>query len=102
MDSDIRSGMDKLNENVHNFLVNILARGGLIQVILFVTLFYLITKWIITTSNSLEILQYIIPIAMTSFFDASFESVRFPYIFYLGLAIIIFDNKEKFDINMKS
>jgi hypothetical protein len=102
MDFDIRSGMDKLNENVHNFLVNILARGGLIQVILFVTLFYLITKWIITTSNSLEILQYIIPIAMTSFFDASFESVRFPYIFYLGLAIIIFDNKEKFDINMKS
>ena len=35
MDVDWRKGMDSLNENVHNFLVNILARGGLLQVILF-------------------------------------------------------------------
>ena len=35
MDIDWRKGMDNLNENVHNFLVNILARGGLVQVILF-------------------------------------------------------------------
>ena len=35
MDIDWRTGMDKLNENVHNFLVNILARGGLVQVFYF-------------------------------------------------------------------
>ena len=34
-----RQGRDGLNENVHNFLINILARGGIVHLALFVTLF---------------------------------------------------------------
>ena len=30
-----RLGRDGLNENVHNYFVNILARGGIVQLIIF-------------------------------------------------------------------
>ena len=39
-----RRGNDGLNENVHNYIINILARGGLVQVFLFLYLNLLITK----------------------------------------------------------
>ena len=31
MDTIARSGVDNKNENVHNFLINIIARGGLLH-----------------------------------------------------------------------
>ena len=101
MDDDKRTGMDNLNENVHNFMINILARGGLIQLSIFIVFFYLIIKWYILKSNSLDILHFVAPVALTSFFDASFESVRFPFIFYLGLAIILSHKKDKKYINIR-
>ena len=95
MDIDWRKGMDNLNENVHNFLVNILARGGLVQVILFLFFFFYIINDYIKSSNSFEILHFVVPIVLTSLFDASMESVRFPFIFYFGLSILFSSNKAK-------
>ena len=57
MDIDWRTGMDKLNENVHNFLVNILARGGLVQVFLF--LLFSITQLAIKL-NTVTLLKFYI------------------------------------------
>lgn len=93
MDIDWRKGMDSLNENVHNFLVNILARGGLVQVFLFLLFFYYIISYQIKNSKSFEILQYVVPVILTSLFDASMESVRFPFIFYFGLSIVFSSKK---------
>ncbi len=93
MDVDWRKGMDSLNENVHNFLVNILARGGLVQVILFLLFFFYIINDYINKSNSFEILHFVVPVVLTSLFDASMESVRFPFIFYFGLSILFSSNK---------
>ena len=33
--NSVRSGLDGLNENVHNYFVNILARGGLVHLLIF-------------------------------------------------------------------
>ena len=93
MDIDWRTGMDKLNENVHNFLVNILARGGLVQVFLFLLFFYYTISDQIKYSNSFEILHFVVPVILTSLFDASMESVRFPFIFYFGLSILFSSKK---------
>ena len=41
MDDPFRSGDDGSNENVHNFLINIIARGGIFHLTLYVLLMYL-------------------------------------------------------------
>ena len=41
MNEIYRSGNDGTNENVHNHLINILARGGLIHLFLFIV-FYIV------------------------------------------------------------
>ena len=57
-----RQGWDGSNENVHNYLVNIFARGGLIQLTLFLTLyFYLIKEWYLRNKN-FQIIVFILPI----------------------------------------
>ena len=40
----MRSGLDGLNENVHNFFVNIFARGGIIHLSMYLYLIYQISK----------------------------------------------------------
>ncbi|MAV60965.1 MAG: hypothetical protein CMQ83_01210 [Gammaproteobacteria bacterium] len=83
-----RSGTDGTNQNPHNFLIYALGRGGLIQFIL-VCMFHLsIIIYFYQRDKNFEILLFILPVLMTSFFDASMESVRFPLIYYSLLAMI--------------
>ena len=42
-----RQGLDGLNENVHNFIVNIYARGGILQITLFSLFYFSILVFII-------------------------------------------------------
>lgn len=91
-----RQGIDGLNENVHNFLVNIFARGGLLQVFAYMTFVYNIFKQF-AGHKFKNIITFIIPIFVISFFDSSMENAHFPVIFYLTLGYI-FSNlnfKEK-------
>ena len=39
-----RKGLDQLNEHLHNYLLTIFSRGGLIHLITFLYLFYLVLK----------------------------------------------------------
>ena len=83
-----RLGRDGLNENVHNFLVNIFARGGIFQLILFLIFF---TKLIIYSKDlrgDLKILTLLVPVFMNSFFDATLEGVQYPIIFYSFLGYL--------------
>ena len=38
--NSVRSGLDGLNENVHNFFVNIFARGGIIHLLMYLYLIF--------------------------------------------------------------
>ena len=98
MDLVHRRGTDGTNENPHNFMFYILARGGLIQLVLYAMFFFQILKIYNKKFNNYHILIFLIPIFTTSLFDASMESIRFPLIFYSFLSYFmmysIFDDNR--------
>jgi hypothetical protein len=86
MDLVHRRGTDRTNENPHNFIFYILARGGIPQLLLFAILNIQLLLLYYKKYKNYHILIYIIPILTTSLFDASMESVRFPLIYYSFLS----------------
>lgn len=86
MDLVHRRGTDGTNENPHNFVFYILARGGLIQLILFASFYLSIIFLYHKKFKNYDILIFLVPILTTSLFDASLESIRFPLIFYSFLS----------------
>ena len=87
-----RLGLDGLNENVHNNWFNILARGGLIQVLLFFGFYYFLFKKK-SYSGITDLLLLVLPLLFVSFFDSSMENAHFPilYYFFLGREYILKD-----------
>ena len=95
MNTIARSGVDNRNENVHNFLINILARGGLLQLLIYLAIFFLA----VFKDKERNVLIFIIPLLVVSMFDSSMESVRFPSTFYFVLGCFLYlKNKQKSDI----
>ena len=93
-----RLGRDGLNEHVHNYFVNIFARGGIFQFLLFM-LFHLsiILIWK-RKYNNYTLVLLTIPVFFTSALDMSMEGVQFPIVFYLFLAFLI---QNGFEIKIK-
>lgn len=87
MDDISRSGRDGTNENVHNFLVNNFARGGIIHFIL--TIYIFLRLLTLGSKFDFKIATFILPILITSFFGASMESAHFPSVFYFFLGCIL-------------
>lgn len=87
-----RTGRDGKNENLHNYFINILARGGIIQFTLFITFFYLIIS---STKKNIKIYRITIFITcslLTASFDPAMEGVQFPFIFYFFLGYLLNEN----------
>ena len=85
MTVDERKGRDGLNEHVHNFLVNIFARGGTLQLIIFILFYYFLTS----KTKNITVFSYILPLLVVSFFDASMENAHFPILFYFFLPVFM-------------
>lgn len=83
-----RLGRDGLNENVHNYFVNILARGGIVQLIIFMLFHYSYIKIWKTKFKNYEILMLFIPAMINSGLDITMEGVQFPFIYYSMLGIL--------------
>ncbi|OUW74369.1 MAG: hypothetical protein CBD76_00420 [Pelagibacteraceae bacterium TMED216] len=78
-----RLGRDGLNENVHNYFMNILGRGGVVQLILFLYFYFVLFKIWRNKGNSLNsFLTYMIPILIVSSLDVTMEGVQFPLLFF--------------------
>lgn len=88
MDDPFRSGNDGTNENVHNYFINILGRGGLSHLIIFLFIFYFLIKKILS-KNNIFIFNFILPLLIASNFDASMENSHFPLIFYFIFGIML-------------
>ena len=86
--NSVRSGLDGLNENVHNFFINILARGGLVHICLYLLLFYKLIKTYKKKYGSYDICIILLPVLFTSFFDASMENSHYPLIFYFLIGMV--------------
>ncbi len=94
-----RQGSDGSNENVHNYFFNVLGRGGILQ---FITVcIFIIAMMVDVKDKKLRNIFFItiIPIYLTSFFDASMESLRFPFVFYSGIVILFKLREDSFSDN---
>lgn len=91
-----RLGRDGLNENVHSYIFNIIARGGVYQLILFFFFHLSIVLIWRKRYNNLDILLFMIPVFINSFTDMNMEGVQFPFLYYffLGLYFKIYEHKN--------
>ena len=85
-----RTGLDNINENLHNYFIQILSRGGIIHLILFMYFFSKLVKSYLSNNKNYDILFYLVPLLWISFFDSSMENAHFPLIFYYFLGNIYF------------
>ena len=90
MDDPTRSGRDGKNENVHNFLINNFARGGIVH--LFLTTYFFGLILFKRDTKDWSRLIFVMPFLITSFFGASMESAHFPAVFYFFLASFFTDS----------
>lgn len=84
-----RLGRDGLNEHVHNYFVNIFARGGLFQFLLFLFFYFFILVYWIRKYKNYSIVLYLFPVLLNSTLDMSMEGVQYPIVFFLLLGFLI-------------
>lgn len=89
-----RLGRDGLNENVHNYFVNIFARGGLIQLFIFMAFHGSLIYYWYQKNNNFKILGYILPSFFVSSLDVTMEGVQYPMIYYSFLGHFIFHRDD--------
>ena len=90
MDDPSRSGYDGTNENVHNFLINNYARGGIVH--LFLTTYFFGLILFKRDAKDWSRLIFAMPFLITSFFGASMESAHFPVVYYFFLGSFFTDS----------
>ena len=89
-----RLGRDGLNENVHNYLINVLARGGIFVALLIIYFHYSYIKIWNKKNGNYEIILLFIPAIINSLLDITMEGVQFPIIYY-SFAAILFNIENK-------
>ncbi len=78
----IYSGVDGLNENSHNYFLNIFIRSGLLGLVLVFYFFYNMFKVVKTNFTNVEFSIFFLPLAFISMFDGSMENPYFAIVFY--------------------
>lgn len=89
MDSDQRLGQDGTNINVHNYVMHILSRGGLIHLFICFMIYYALFKEFRFRSISIDYKLLVFPLIFNSLFDPSMENAHYSIIMYMliGLAL---------------
>ena len=72
-----RLGRDGLNENVHNYIVTIIGRMGLLGLVS-----YLLFQFKLIVPMKQNIYIFLLPLFLVSSFDTTMESVQFPLLYY--------------------
>ena len=93
-----RLGEDGLNENVQLFFT-ILARGGLVQLIIFI---YFHLKLFLLFKSKFKnsfVLILILPAMFNAFLDVAMESVQFQFLYYVLLGYML-STKDNSNINL--
>ncbi|MDB3983815.1 O-antigen ligase family protein [Acidimicrobiia bacterium] len=89
-----RLGHDGLNENVHSYIFNILARGGIVQLILFSAFHLSFIYYWVKKNKNYRILLLMVPVFLNSATDMNMEGVQFPFLYFsfLGVYFKIYKN----------
>ena len=80
-----RLGRDGMNEHVHNYFVNIFARGGIVQLLFFLIFHFGIIQYWKKENQNYQILMYVLPALIVSLLDITMEGVQFPMVYYFFL-----------------
>ena len=94
-----RLGRDGLNEHVHNYFVNIFARGGIFQLIFFILFHISIVLYWNRKYLNYTILIYLIPSLICASLDMSMEGVQYPIVYYLFLGYLLSTHQKSKIIN---
>lgn len=78
----IYSGVDGLNENSHNYFLNIFIRSGIFGLLLVFYFFYNMFKLVKINFTNSEFLIFFLPLIFISMFDGSMENPYFAIVFY--------------------
>ncbi len=89
MEIETRQGLDKLNEHVHNYLVTIYARGGLVHLLLFGFLYFYLIRILKLRIKTIHFLPLLAALLFASFFDVAMENSHYPLIFYFMFGFIV-------------
>ena len=82
MNNPLYSGRDGTNEYVHNYMVNIYARGGVLQLGLFMFLYFIFIKTSKKQITQRDFVIFILPFLVASMFDSSMSNPHFPFVFF--------------------
>lgn len=88
-----RTGLDNINENLHNYYIQILSRGGIVHLILFLSFYYRLLRTHFIKLRKYDLLFYCLSLIWISLFDSSMENAHFPLIFYYFIGNIYFKEK---------
>lgn len=96
-----RLGRDGLNEHVHSYVFNILARGGLLQLIL-IALFHikLIHTWF-QKNKDFYLLIFVLPVVLNSLTDMNMEGVQFPFMYFYFLGFMFISHKININASLE-
>ena len=83
-----RLGRDGMNEHVHNYFVNIFARGGAFQLFAYLAFYITLLNIWKKKYGDYSILIFIIPILFNSTLDMSMEGVQYPITFFSFLGYL--------------
>jgi len=93
MEDPTRKGQDGLNENTHNYIITLLARGGVLTVIVYIYLYFLLFKNNKLITNSKFLFVYLLPIFFNALFDVAMENSHFPLIYYFTIGMLFHRDK---------
>ena len=79
-----RRGLDQLNEQVHNYFMTVLLRGGIIQLLIVIFIFYnILTSSLIKKDDKASFIVFTLSILFISSFDSSMKILISLYIVLL-------------------
>ena len=89
MDNDQRLGQDGTNINVHNYIIHIVSRGGLIHLTFITMIYFFLFQKFKYNSFQTDYKLLVFPLIFNSLFDPSMENAHYSIIMYIliGLAL---------------
>lgn len=94
-----RLGRDGLNEHVHNYFVTTFARGGILNLIMFLYLHVQLIKILLSSELGKKSLTIVVPSLFISFFDVTMDGVQFPLLYYFFIGYFINKKTLKSDLS---
>ncbi len=93
-----RLGRDGLNEHVHNYFVTTFARGGVLNLIMFLYLHLQLIKILLLSDLGKKTLTMVVPCLFMSSFDVTMDGVQFPLLYYFFIGYFINKKTLKSDL----